>query len=108
MNLSIIKTTNFGMILKKKEKKSYPTHRITIIIIKIIIIIIIVIIIIIIIISPRPGNTGFIPVGDSLISWGEGSFLVLVGNPSREGVSIKILVWTHLKPNPQLLGVNYV
>ena len=27
----------------------------------------------------------------------------IVGNPSRDGVSIKILVWRHLKPNPQLL-----
>ena len=30
-------------------------------------------------------------------------YLTLVGNPSRDGVSIKILVWRHLKPNPQLL-----
>ena len=34
---------------------------------------------------------------------GEGSSLALVGNPSRDGVLIKILVWRHLKPNPQLL-----
>ena len=27
----------------------------------------------------------------------------LVDNPSRDGVSIKILVWRYLKPNPQLL-----
>ena len=40
---------------------------------------------------------------ESLISWGEGSSLALVNNPSRHGVSIKILVWRHLKPNPQLL-----
>ena len=26
---------------------------------------------------------------DSLISWGEGSSLALVGDPSRDGVSIK-------------------
>ena len=39
--------------------------------------------------------------GDSLISWGEGSSLALVGNPSRDGVSIKMLVWRHLKPKPQ-------
>ena len=37
------------------------------------------------------------------ISWGDGPSLALVGNPSRDGVSIKILVWRHLKPNPQLL-----
>ena len=43
------------------------------------------------------------PGGDSLISQGEGSSLALVGNPSRDGVSIKILVWSHVKPNPQLL-----
>ena len=41
--------------------------------------------------------------GDSLISWEERSSLALVGNPSRGGVSIKILVWRQLKPNPQLL-----
>ena len=64
--------------------------------------IIITIIIIIIIIM------GWCPAGDSLISWGEGSFLAIVGNPSTDGVSIKILVWRHLKPNPQLLWVNYV
>ena len=58
----------------------------------------IIIIMIIIIIYPRPGNTG-----DSLISWGEGSSLALVGNPSRDGALIKIPVWRHLKPNPQLL-----
>ena len=46
---------------------------------------------------------GLCPGGDSLISWGEGSSLALAGNPSRDGVSIKILVWRHLKPNPQLL-----
>ena len=42
------------------------------------------------------------------ILWGKGSSLALVGNPSRDGVSIEILVWRHLKPNPQLLSVNYV
>ena len=46
-----------------------------------------IIIIIIIKISLRSGNTG-----DSLVSWREGSSLALVGNPSRDGVSIKILV----------------
>ena len=70
-------------------------------------VIIIIITIIIMIIYPRPGNTGLMPVGHSLISWGEGSSLALVGNPSRDGVSIKIL-WRHFKPNPQLLWVNYV
>ena len=29
--------------------------------------------------------------------------IALVGNPFRDGVSIKILVWRHVKPNPQLL-----
>ena len=46
---------------------------------------------------------GCCPAGHSLISWGEGSSLALAGNPSRDGVSIKILVCRHLKPNPQLL-----
>ena len=32
------------------------------------------------------------PAGDTLISWGEGSSSALVGNPSRDGVSIKILM----------------
>ena len=53
--------------------------------------------------SPRPGNTGLMSNGDSLISWGERSSLALVGNPSRDGVSIKILLWRHLKLNLQLL-----
>ena len=44
------------------------------------------------IIMPRPGNTGLMSNGDSLISWEERSFLALVGNPSRDGVSIKTLV----------------
>ena len=51
---------------------------------------------------------GWCPAGDSLISWGEGSSSALVSNPSRDGVSIKILVWRHLKLNPQLLWMNYV
>ena len=46
---------------------------------------------------------GSCPAEDSLISWEEGSSLVLNGNPSRDGVSIKTLVWRHVKPNPQLL-----
>ena len=46
--------------------------------------------------SSRPGISardqkilGWCPVEHSLISWGEGSSLALVGNPSRDGVSIK-------------------
>ena len=50
--------------------------------------------------SLRRGNTGLM---SSFISWGEGSSLALVGSPSRDGVSIKILVWRHLKLDPQLL-----
>ena len=46
------------------------------------------------------------PAGNSLVSWGEGTSLALVGNPSGDGVLIKILVWRHLKVNPQLLWVN--
>ena len=74
----------------------------TIIMTIITIIIIIIIIKIIIIVSPRAGNIGFMSSGDSLISWGEESSLALVSNPSRDGVSMKILMWRHLKPNPQL------
>ena len=77
-------------------------------IITIITVIIIIIIIIIIWESPRPGNTRLMSSGHSLISWGEGSSLALVGNPSRDRVSIKILVSRHLKPNPQLLWMSYV
>ena len=40
---------------------------------------------------------GISKLGISLMS------LALVGNPSRDGVSTKILVWRHLKPNTQLL-----
>ena len=28
--------------------------------------------------------------------------IIVVGNASRDGVFIKILVWRYLKPNPQL------
>ena len=73
--------------------------------VNIVIIITIIIIIIIIMVSPRwiimvsPRDQEY---------WvdvqrGEGSSLDLVGNPSRDGASIKTLVWSHLKPNPQLL-----
>ena len=51
---------------------------------------------------------GWYPAGDSLISWGDESSSVLVGNPSIDGVSIKTQVCRHLKPNPQLLWANYV
>ena len=52
---------------------------------------------------------GWCPAGDSLISWGEGLSLALVDdNPSRDGFAIKMLVWRHLKPDRQLLWVNYV
>ena len=54
-------------------------------------------------ISPRQRNTRLMQAGDSLISLGEGSFLAFVGNPSGDCVSIKILVWRHLKSNSQLL-----
>ena len=64
--------------------------------------ILIIIIIIIIIISPRPGNTGLMYSEGQSHLMGRGSSLALVGNPSRDGVSIKILVWRHVKPNPQL------
>ena len=41
--------------------------------------------------------------GDSVISWGEGSSLPLVGNPSRDGVLIKLLVWRQLKTQPSVI-----
>ena len=40
---------------------------------------------------------------NNAISWGEGSSLALVGKSSRNSASIRILLWRHLKPNPQLL-----
>ena len=52
-----------------------------------------ILVIIIIIITPQEEEILHgCPAGDSLMSWGEGSSLALVGNPSRDGVSIKILV----------------
>ena len=35
-------------------------------------------------------NTGLVPSGVSLASWGESASLVLVGQPSSDGVTIKI------------------
>ena len=66
------------------------------ILIILLLIMIVIIIIIIIIISWDQEILGWCPVGDSLISWGEESSLALAGNPLRDGVSIKILVWRHL------------
>ena len=64
----------------------------------------IILITIIIIINPRDQEIlGWCPAGHTLISWGKGSSLALVGNPSRDGVSIKILLWRHLKLSPQFL-----
>ena len=78
---------------------------ITIIIIIIIVIILmkVIITLIRILISLRPGNTGLMPTGESLISWRGGPSLALVGNPSRDGLMIKKLVWRPLKPSPPLL-----
>ena len=38
-------------------------------------------------------NTGLVSSGASLTSWREGASLALVGNPSRDGVMIKIPFW---------------
>ena len=73
----------------------------------IIIILIIIIIIIIIIFLRDQEILGWCPAGATLISWAEGSSLAFAGNPSRDGDSIKIQVWRHLKPKPQLLWVHY-
>ena len=51
-----------------------------------------------------PREMGWCPAGDSLISWGEGSSLALVGNPSRDGITIKTLVWRHFKPTPEFMS----
>ena len=41
--------------------------------------------------SPRHWNTGMMSSGVSLTSWGEGASLALVGHPSSDGITIKIL-----------------
>ena len=40
--------------------------------------------------TPRLRNTGLVSSGDSLTSWGEGASLALVGNPSSDGITIKM------------------
>ena len=69
---------------------------------------IIIIIIIMIIISPRLVNTELMSRGEILIASVEGSSLALVSSPSRDGVSIKILVLRHLKPTPQFISESYL
>ena len=41
-------------------------------------------------ISPETLNTGLVSCGASLTSWGESASLDLVGNPSSDGVTIKM------------------
>ena len=43
-----------------------------------------------IVLSPRLWNTGLVNSGASLTSWGEGASLALVGEPSSDGVTIKM------------------
>ena len=40
--------------------------------------------------SPRHWNTRLVSSGASLTSWGEGASLALVGDPSSDGVMIKM------------------
>ena len=40
--------------------------------------------------TPRHWNTGLVSSRVSLASWGEGASIALVGNPSSDGVTIKI------------------
>ena len=40
--------------------------------------------------SLRHWNTGLVPSGASLTSWGEGASLALVGHPSSDGITIKM------------------
>ena len=47
---------------------------------------------------------GSCPAGDSHISCGEVFSLALVGNLSKDGVSIKILVMKHFKPTPHFMS----
>ena len=75
-----------------------------IIIIIIIIIIIMIMIIIIMMINDNIPETRkyWVDVQQGIVSshWERDA---LVGNPPRDGVSIKILLWRHLKSNPLLL-----
>ena len=41
--------------------------------------------------TPRHKNTRLVSSGASLTSWGEGASLALIGHPSSDGVTIKIL-----------------
>ena len=54
--------------------------------------------------SNSNNNLGWCAAEDSFISWGKGSSLALVGNPSRDDVLIKILEWRHFKPTPQFMS----
>ena len=51
-----------------------------------------------------PKNRKHYPAGGSLISKDKGSSLVLVGNPSKDGGSIKIMVWKHFRLTPLFMS----
>ena len=70
------------------------------------IIITIIITIIKLIISQDLEILGWCPVGNSLISCGEGSSLALVGNYFTDGVLI--MMWKHFKPTPKFMSGLYI
>ena len=45
---------------------------------------------------PETMNIGLVSSGDSLTSWGEGASLALVGNPSSDGITIKMPYWIYV------------
>ena len=47
-------------------------------------------------------NTGLVSSGISLTSWGEGASLALVGHPSSDGVTIKMLYGVDVLHRPGL------
>ena len=51
-----------------------------------------------------PKNRKHYPAGESLISKDKGSSSVLVGNPSKDGGSIKIIVWKHFRLTPLFMS----
>ena len=115
MKTFLVWSSNEGLTQRKNEpainkdccdkRDNLPVILIIIImtmIIKTIIIKIMMMIIIIIITIISPGLDprdheilGWCRARDSLISWGGRTSLALVGNPSRDGASMKIMIWRH-------------
>ena len=52
--------------------------------------------------SPKTLRTCLVPSKDSLTSWGEGTFLALVGHPSSDDVTIKMPYMVDILHQPAL------